>query len=187
MTNSEHGPSLHPALMHSGWVPTFRAAALLIALALGLLAPLAAETQQAGTKRIGLLWPAEAPPSRNRMEAFRRGLQETGYVEGRNLAIDVRYAENAERLLELAREMVRVEVSLIASFGDLGPQMAQRATKTIPIVALTDDFVGAGLVTSLGRPEGNTTGVNILSPELSAKRLSLLKEMLPRLSRVAVL
>src|SRR5260370_42118117 len=65
--------------------------------------------------------------------------------------------------------------------------MAQEATKTIPVVALTDDFVGAGLVATLGRPEGNTTGVNILSPELSAKRLSLLKEMLPTLSRVAVL
>jgi putative ABC transport system substrate-binding protein len=152
-----------------------------------LAAPLAADAQQAGTIRIGLLWPGGDPPSRLRMEAFRRGLHEAGYDEGRNLAIDVRYAEKAERLHELAREMVRSKVGVIASFGDLGPQMAQKATKTIPIVALTDDFVGAGLVASLGRPEGNTTGVNILSPELSAKRLSLLKEMLPRLSRVAVL
>src|SRR6185436_10184826 len=72
-------------------------------------------------------------------------------------------------------------------FGDLGPQMAQKATSTIPIVALTDDFVGARLVTSLRSPDGNTTGVNILAPELSAKRLSLLKELLPRVSRVGVL
>ena len=121
------------------------------------------------------------------MEWFRRGLGEAGYVEGQNVSVDVRYAEKADRLYELANELVRSNVSVIVSFGDLGPQMAQKATKTIPIVALTDDFVGAGLVASLGRPEANTTGVNILSPELSAKRLSLLKEMLPRLSRVAVL
>jgi ABC-type uncharacterized transport system substrate-binding protein len=108
-------------------------------------------------------------------------------VEGRNVAIDLRYANGAERLYELASAIVSSKVSVIASFGDLGPQMAQKATKTIPIVALTDDFVGARLVTNLGRPEGNATGVNILSPELSAKRLSLLKEMLPRLSRVAAL
>jgi len=121
------------------------------------------------------------------MEALRKGLLDAGYVEGQNVAIDVRHAETAERLYELAAEMVRSKVSVIVSFGDLGPKMAQKATKTIPIVAATDDFIGAGLVTSLGRPEGNTTGVNILSPELSAKRLSLLKEMLPKLSRVAVL
>ena len=121
------------------------------------------------------------------MEWFRRGLREAGYVEGQNLSLDVRHAEKADRLHELANQLVRSNASVIVSFGDLGPQMAQKATKTIPIVALTDDFVGAGLVASLGRPEGNTTGVNILSPELSAKRLSLLKEMLPSLSRVAVL
>jgi putative ABC transport system substrate-binding protein len=121
------------------------------------------------------------------MEWFRRGLREAGYVEGQNLSLDVRHAEKADRLLELANQLARSNVSVIVSFGDLGPQMAQKATKTIPIVALTDDFVGAGLVASLGRPKANTTGVNILSPELSAKRLSLLKEMFPSLSRVAVL
>ena len=153
-----------------------------------LAAPLAAEAQQAATShRVGLLWPGGDPPPGHRMEWFRRGLREAGYVEGQNLSLDVRHAEKADRLHELANQLVRSNASVIVSFGDLGPQMAQKATKTIPIVALTDDFVGAGLVASLGRPEGNTTGVNILSPELSAKRLSLLKEMLPSLSRVAVL
>jgi putative ABC transport system substrate-binding protein len=153
-----------------------------------LALPLAVEAQQAGkVHRVGLLWPGGDPPPGHRMEWFRRGLREAGYIEGQNLSLDVRHAEKADRLHELANQLVRSNVSVIVSFGDLGPQMAQKATKTIPIVALTDDFVGAGLVASLGRPEGNTTGVNILSPELSAKRLSLLKEMLPSLSRVAVL
>ena len=163
--------------------------ALAAILALDLLAAsLATAEQPAGTVyRVGLLWPGGAPPSRLRMEAFRKGLLDAGYVEGQNIVIDERHAEKAERLYELATEMVRSKASVIVSFGDLGPQMAQKATKTIPIVAATDDFVGAGLVTSLGRPEANTTGVNILSPELSAKRLSLLKEILPKLSRVGVL
>jgi putative tryptophan/tyrosine transport system substrate-binding protein len=164
-------------------------AALEAALVLALVAaPLAVEAQQAVTsQRVGLLWPGGDPPPGHRMEWFRRGLREAGYVEGQNLSIDIRHAEKADRLHELANDLVRSNVDVIVSFGDLGPQMAQKATKTIPIVALTDDFVGAGLVASLGRPKANTTGVNILSPELSAKRLSLLKEMLPRLSRVAVL
>jgi ABC-type uncharacterized transport system substrate-binding protein len=153
-----------------------------------LAAPRAAEAQQAETiHRVGLLWPGGDSPPGHRMEWFRGGLREAGYVEGQNLSLDVRHAEKADRLYELANQLVHSNVSVIVSFGDLGPQMAQKATKTIPIVALTDDFVGAGLVASLGRPEANTTGVNILSPELSAKRLSLLKEMLPSLSRVAVL
>ncbi len=153
-----------------------------------LTAPLAAEAEQAANNhRVGLLYPAGEPPPGHRMEWFRLGLREAGYVEGQNLSLDVRYAEKVDRLHELANQMVRSNVSVIVAFGDLGPQMAQKATKTIPVVALTDDFVGAGLVASLGRPEGNTTGVNILSPELSAKRLSLLKEMYPKLSRVAVL
>ena len=153
-----------------------------------LTAPLAAEAEQAANNhRVGLLYPAGEPPPGHQMEWFRLGLREAGYVEGQNLSLDVRYAEKVDRLHELANQMVRSNVSVIVAFGDLGPQMAQKATKTIPVVALTDDFVGAGLVASLGRPEGNTTGVNILSPELSAKRLSLLKEMYPKLSRVAVL
>ena len=147
-----------------------------------------AEAQQrAATVRVGLLWPGGGPPSRLRMDAFRSGLRDLGYLDGSNLSIDMRHAEQERRLYQLAMELVQSNVNVIASFGDLGPKMAQKATRTIPIVALTDDFVGAGLVTSLARPEGNTTGVNILSPELSAKRLSFLRDLLPRVSRVGVL
>jgi len=149
-----------------------------------VLAPLAAEAQQAGEKvvRVGVLWPGASAPRPPRLEAFREGLRESGYVEGQNVAIEVRYAEGSERLRELAAELVRLKVGVIATFGDLGLQIAQRTTTTIPIVALVDDFVG-----SLARPVGNITGVSILAPELSAKRLGLLKEILPRLSRVAAL
>ena len=150
--------------------------------------PLAAQAPPvAKLHRIGVLWPGAAPPPGARMEWFRQGLREFGYVEGQNIAIDLRYAETAERLRGLAVELVQSNVSVIATFGDLAPTMAQQATSTIPIVALADDFVGAGLVPNLARPGGNLTGVTILSPELSAKRLAVLKELIPKLSRVAVL
>jgi len=159
--------------------------AFLSTMAGGLLAaPLAAEAQQAGGKvvRVGVLWPGASAPRPPRLEAFREGLRESGYVEGQSVAIEVRYAEGSERLRELAAELVRLKVGVIATFGDLGLQIAQRTTTTIPIVALVDDFVG-----SLARPIGNITGVSILAPELSAKRLGLLKEILPSMSRVAAL
>ncbi len=121
------------------------------------------------------------------MEWFRQGLRESGYVEGQNVVIELRYAEGGERLRELTGELVQSNVSVIATFGDLAPKMAQLATVATPIIAVTNDFVGAGLVPSLARPGGNITGVSIFAPELSAKRLALLKEILPNLSRVAVL
>jgi len=161
----------------------------LLGLALGAIsAPLVAEAQQARkVHRVGILWPGAGPPPGARLDWFREGLRESGFVEGENVSIEVRYAEKAERLRDLGRELVQVNVSAIVASGDLAPKMAQRATTTVPIIALTDDFVGAGLGSSLARPTGNTTGVTILSPELSAKRLSILKEILPGLSRVAVL
>jgi putative ABC transport system substrate-binding protein len=121
------------------------------------------------------------------MQVFREALRESGFVEEQSVVIDHRFAERGERLRELAGELVQLNVSVIATFGDLAPKMAQQATAAIPIIALADDFVGAGLVPSLAQPRGNITGVTILSPELSAKRLALLKEILPKLSRVAVL
>jgi putative tryptophan/tyrosine transport system substrate-binding protein len=149
---------------------------------------LAAQAPPVGkSHRIGVLWPGAAPPPGARMEWFRQGLREFGYVEGRNIAIDLRYAETAERLRALGDELVRSKVDVIATFGDLAPTVAQQATSAIPIVALADDFVGAGLVPTLARPGGNLTGVTILSPELSAKRLAVLKELIPSLSRVAAL
>lgn len=162
---------------------------VLAVLHLCLLAePLAAQAPPvAKLHRIGVLWPGAGPPPGARMEWFRQGLREFGYVEGQNIAIDLRYAETAERLRALAGELVQSNVNVIATFGDLAPTMAQQATSAIPIVALADDFVGAGLVPNLARPGGNLTGVTILSPELSAKRLAVLKELIPKLSRVAVL
>jgi putative ABC transport system substrate-binding protein len=158
-------------------------------LAGGLLAaPLAAEAQQAGkVYRIGVLWAGISPPPPPRLDWFRQGLREAGYVDGQNIVIDVRYAEGAGRLRELAAELAKLNVSVIAAFGDLAPRMAQQATAVTPIVALTDDFVGAGLSSSLARPGTNITGVTIFSPELSAKRLELLKQMLPKVSRIAAL
>jgi putative ABC transport system substrate-binding protein len=121
------------------------------------------------------------------MEWFRESLRESGYVEGQNIAIDLRYAEAPERLRALAGELVQLKASVIVTYGDLAPKIAQQATSAIPIVAADDDIVGAGLVTSLARPGGNLTGVTILSPELGAKRLAVLKELLPKMSRVAVI
>jgi putative ABC transport system substrate-binding protein len=92
-----------------------------------------------------------------------------------------------QQLQELAAELVRMKVDVITAFGDLAPKIAVQTTSTIPIVAISDDIVGAGLVTSLSRPEQNMTGLTLMSPELSAKRLEVLKEMVPGLSRVAAL
>src|SRR5262249_15173614 len=145
--------------------------------------------QAAGSvPRIGLLWPGASPPASPRMESFRRGLREQGYVEGRNIAIELRYAqEGLQQLPALAGELVRLNVDLIWAAGDLAPKVAQQATGTIPIVAIADDMLGAGLVAGLSQPGGNTTGLAIFAPELSAKRLEVLKDIFPRLSRVAVL
>ena len=172
--------------------PGLNARALLVAAAL-LVVCLGIEALEAQTPpatkihRIGVLWPGAAPPPGARMDWFRQGLHEFGYVEGQNIAIDLRYGETADRLRALASELVRSKVSVLATFGDLAPTVAQQATSAIPIVALADDFVGAKLVPNLARPGGNLTGVTILSPELSAKRLAVLKELMPKLSRVAAL
>ena len=162
---------------------------LLTSLAGALAVPLAVGAQQEAGKvvRVGVLWPGPSAPPGTRMDSLRQGLRESGYIEGKNLAIDLRHAEGSERLRELAAELVKLNVSVIATFGDLAPKMAQQATTVVPIVALADDFIGAGLVSSLARPGGNMTGVTIFSPELSAKRLALLKELFPKVSRVAVI
>ena len=151
--------------------------------------PLAARAQSAGSvSRIGVLWPGVTPPASPRMESFRRGLREQGYVDGRNVAIELRYSsEGPQHLPELAAELVRMNVDLIYTAGDLAPKVAQQATRTIPIVAITDDMLGAGLVASLSEPGANITGLTILASELSAKRLEILKNIVPGASRVAAL
>jgi putative ABC transport system substrate-binding protein len=127
-------------------------------------------------RRVGILWPGASPPVSPRVESFREGLREAGFIEGQNLAIELRYSQKGlEYLPELAAELLSLKVEVIQASGDFAPRVAQRATSTIPIVAFTDDVLGAGLVASLSRPGGNTTGVTILAPELSAKRLEVLR------------
>src|SRR5260370_5192218 len=152
-----------------------------------LAAPLGAEAQDAGkVARIGRL---EQGSRSTPDEAFRQGLPELGYVRGQNIVIEYRYAdEKAERRPDLAAELVNLKVNVIVSGGTLAPLAAKQAASTIPIVlAAAGDQVGTGLVTNLAKPGGNVTGLSNLSRDLTAKRLQLLKEIVPRLSRVAVL
>ena len=149
----------------------------------------AAEAQQpAKIPRIGFLIAASTSANAARNEAFRQGLRELGYVEGKNTIIEWRSAEGkADRLPGLAAELVRLKVDIIVSGGPSTTRASKGATSTIPIVMAQDpDPVGSGFVASLARPGGNITGLATLTPELSGKRLELLKEIVPKLSRVAV-
>jgi len=151
--------------------------------------PLAARAQQAAMAVIGFLEIRSPETITTRLRAFRQGLKETGYVEGENIAIDYRWAGQMERLPDLAAQLVRRQVAVIVTTAGFATALAAKdATTTIPIVfGVSDDPVKHGLVASLARPGGNLTGVNLLSTELTAKRLELLREMLPRASRIAVL
>ena len=151
--------------------------------------PLAARAQQLTPPVIGFLEIRSPETITERLRAFRQGLKESGYVEGENIAIDYRWAEQMERLPELAAQLVRRQVAVIVTTAGFATALAAKgATTTIPIVfGVSDDPVKHGLVASLARPGGNLTGVNLLSTELTAKRLELLREMLPRASRIAVL
>jgi putative ABC transport system substrate-binding protein len=151
--------------------------------------PLAAQAQSTEfVRRVGILWPGASPPVSPRLESFREGLRESGFVEGQNLVIELRYSQRGfQHLPQLATELVSLKVEVIQASGDFAPRVAQQATSTIPIVAFTDDVLGAGLVASLSRPGGNTTGLTILAPELSAKRLEVLSEIVQGLSRVVAL
>jgi len=139
--------------------------------------------------RVARLTGGSASASADRTEAFRQGLRELEYVEGKNIVIDWRYAEGKpDRLPALAAELVRLKVAIIVTAGPSATRAAKEATNTIPIVMTNDgDPVASGFVASLARPGGNITGLSTLAPELSGKRLEILKEVVPRLSRVAVL
>jgi len=145
--------------------------------------------QPAKVPRIGYLSALSPAAVSDRMAAFRRGLRELGCIEGKNIVIEYRWAEGkTERLPGLAAELVRLKVDIIVSAGPTVTRVAKEATVTIPIVmGFDDDPVGSGFVTSLARPGGNITGLSALSPELSGKQLELLKEIIPKLSRVAVI
>ena len=151
--------------------------------------PLAARAQQPGkVYRIGV-FTSGAPLMSKTWSIFIDGLKELGWTEGKNIAFEPRYAENnLDRLPELAAELVRLNVDVILAFGTLAPLAAKRASATVPIVmANAGDPLGSGLVASLARPGGNVTGMSLMAPDLGGKRLELLKEILPWLSRVAVI
>ncbi len=148
-----------------------------------------AEAQQpTKVPRIGYLAAVSLSSVEARVEAFRQGLRELGYVEGKNIVIEWRSSEGkADRLPGLAAELVRLKVDVIVTSGPPATRAAKEATSTIPIVMTIDtDPVGNGFVASLARPGGNMTGLSTLYPEISGKRLELLKEIVPKLSRVAV-
>jgi putative ABC transport system substrate-binding protein len=149
--------------------------------------PLAARAQQGGKKYIvGRFSAGSATEPLNNVvtEAFR----ELGWVEGENVVFERRYAENRlERLPEMAADLVRLKVDVIMAGGTLAPLAAKRATSTIPIVMTSGDPLGSGLVANLARPGGNVTGMSLMTSDLGGKRLELLKELSPRLARVAVL
>lgn len=165
--------------------------ATLVVLAL-CLAPLAAETEESPAGkvyRVGFLASATASAAPHLLQAFRQGLRDLGWVEGRNIAIEYRWAEGRpERLIVLAADLVRLNVDVIVSPGTRGPLAAQHVTRAIPIVMMTArDPVASGLAASLARPGGNVTGLTVMAPELGGKQLRLLKEVVPGLVRVGVL
>jgi len=156
---------------------------LVLALSLAL-APLAAAQQKGKVYRIGLLSIATV----TYIDAFRQGLRDLGYVEGRTIVIEYREAQSYERLPELAKELVGLKPDIIVSAGgSLVARAVKAVTSTIPVVFLASDVVAGGLVASLSRPDGNLTGLEIFTTQLDAKRLEILKEALPTITKVAVL
>ncbi len=173
-----------------GWM--MHLATLALALAL-LAAPLAAGAQQTGkVARIGMLLPGAAPPPGQPsplLDAFRGGLRDLGYVEGQNVVIEYRWSERREqRFSDLATELVRLNVAVIVTQGTPAVLAAKGASSTIPIVmTAVGDPVGAGIVASLARPGANITGLSLFDTDLDSKRIELLKEAVPDLTRIAML
>jgi len=161
----------------------------LVVLIVFALCSFAEAQQPKKVSRIGFLIGASASSYATRIDAFRQGLKELGYIEGQNISIEYRYAEgNPDRLSKLATELVRLKVDAIIASGERAARATAAATKTIPIIMASGaDPVATGLVANLARPGGNVTGLTNFSADLGPKRLELLKEVLPGLARVAVL
>jgi putative ABC transport system substrate-binding protein len=163
---------------------------LLTSLAGALAAPLATEAQSAGKiPRIGVLFASTPAATSHLVDGFRQGLREHGYVEGQHIILERRYGQvGAERMSGLAAELVRIKVDIIVAATDPATAALKQQTQTIPIVmAKSNDPVGTGFVASLARPVGNVTGLSALSPELSGKRLGLVREVAPGLLRAAII
>ena len=162
-----------------------------ICLLLTVFLPAVSAEAQQSTRIPRIAFQSDSPPVNlaARIEAFRQGLRELGYVEGKNITIEWRSAEGKiERRSEIAAELVRLKVDIIVSGGPAITRAVKEATSTIPIVMGQDtDPVGSGFIASLARPGGNITGLSALAPEMSGKQLDLLKEIVPKLSRVAVI
>src|SRR6185369_311408 len=164
------------------------AAWLLVLLA--LLTPRAAEAQQAGkVYRIGFLGNSTAALESNLVGQFREGLRDLGYIEGRNILIEYRWADGKyERFPALIAELAALKVDVIVTAGTPAAVAVKKTTPSIPLVmAAVGDPIGVGLVASLARPGGNVTGLSAIAPELEGKRLELLREVVPKLSHIAVL
>jgi putative tryptophan/tyrosine transport system substrate-binding protein len=161
---------------------------ILLVVVLLAVAVIAEAQQPTKVSRIGYLSASSPSANVGRIEAFRQGLRELGYVEGKNIVIEWRYAEGKfDRLPALVAELVSLKVDLIVTGGSGSTLPANEATNTIPIVMAQDpDPVGNGFIASLARPGGNITGLSTLAPELSGKQMELMKEIIPKLSRVAV-
>src|SRR5262245_8608823 len=151
--------------------------------------PVAARAQQPAMPVIGFLDARSPGANENSLRAFRQGLKETGYVEGENVALEYRWADNQmDRLPALAAELARRQVSIIAGATPAVALAAKQATKAVPIVFIVnEDPVRLGLVASLALPSGNATGINMFASELTEKRLDLLHQLVPGMARVAVL
>jgi putative ABC transport system substrate-binding protein len=192
MSSSEQSPAI-PTPVLSGRAAGFLAATLLAALVLGLFAPVAAGAQQTGqVRRIGVLMAfAESDPqAQARVAAFRTGLQTLGWAEGRNIRIDIRWAttSDAPAMQRFAKELVALQPDLILSHNTPTTTTLLQHTRTIPIVfAVVSDPIGSGFVASFPRPGGNVTGFTNIEPPMTGKWLQLLKEIAPRVARVAFL
>jgi putative ABC transport system substrate-binding protein len=158
----------------------------LVTVAAFIAAQVARAQDATKLRRIGVLWPTSDSPT---LDAFRRGLRDLGYIEGQNIAVDYRYSHGKDELLPgLAADLVRLDVEVILTYGVTAARAVTKATTTIPVVnGSMSDPVAAGLVVSLARPGGNLTGLTSRSPELTVKRLEMIKEVVPGMSRLAVL